>query len=128
MKIEAATEKAFLERYYTLLSPITEWTPREIDVAVAMALVYRKLLRKKEAQNKGTPEAERIGDVMAALKKPEVLDNLTRYLDMPFVSFRNYVSKLKAKWFFSDGTINPKFLPLNGSVNIEIVLKDKGNV
>lgn len=128
MKIETATEKDFFQKYYTLLSPMTGWTAREIEVAVAMAVVYRKLQRKKNTQDENTPEKERIGDVMEALKRPEVLNNLIRYLDMPFVSFRNYVSKLKAKGFFSDGSIAPLFLPMNGHVSIDIVLKSDKDV
>lgn len=123
MNIEAATEKEFLTKYYTMISPMTGWTAREIEVAVAMVMVYRRLQLKKEAQDENTPEEERIDDIMVALKKPEVLNNLVLYLGMPFTSFRNYLTKLKSKRFFIEGTINPIFIPEGGEVEIKIVLK-----
>lgn len=120
MVINVTTEKDFVTKCLTMLGALSKWSKKETDVAIAMVLVYRMLQKRKTMQDENTPEEDRIDVVMDKVKQKEVLANLALYLDMPFTSFRNYVSKLKSKGFFIDGTINPMFLLEGSSISVEI--------
>lgn len=109
MNIEVRTDKDLVERYVSLVGFMSGLNRREIEVATAIVLVYRRIVRKvKEGELEFTDDNP---DLMAYLKDPTTLSNLALYLGMEFSSFRNYVSKLKSRGFFVGGVINPIFLP-----------------
>ena len=123
MEIQATSEKDFITKYVTLLGVLSHFNKRETEVAVVLVMVYRKIRLAKSKQDEDTPEEDVITSVMDTLKGSETLHSIAKYLDMPFTSFRNYVSKLKAKRFFVEGDINPIFVPegMDGNITISYV-------
>jgi len=124
MEITATSEKDFITKYVSLVGSLAGFNKRETEVAVVLVLVYRRIQTEKANQPEDTPEEEVIRDVMEHLKTTPVLHNIAKYLDMPFTSFRNYVSKLKQKGFFVEGSINPSYLPEGNKALITIKYGD----
>lgn len=120
MIIKAYSELEYIEKYLTALQGLMGLSARELQVAVLMVEKYIILDRAK--QNLKTKNARETFDVIKQLKSPESLQAMTKKLNMSFPVFRNYVSGLKHKGFFKNGTINPVCIPKQGQTTVTFEL------
>lgn len=119
MIIKTKSEKEYVYRYVQALQGLYRLQPREVDVAAAV--VYRYFILEKARKLFSTQEKRDNYNPMVELRKPEVLKLVYEQdLGIDFEVFRNYVSKLKDKRFFTEKGINEHFIPGTEKSTIEI--------
>jgi len=129
MIIEVRDNRELVAKYLTIISSLTGWSRKETEVAIAIVQLYTKLQQKRadiiqELVDNGESTDE-VPTTMEMFKDKSTLKGLSMYLNLPFSSFRNYISKLKASGFFIAGDINPIYLGISDEVEIKIKVSDE---
>ena len=125
MVLKYRNKSEYIHRFVSMVSMVYKLNGRESEIAakfVEMYLHLRNTMSKLDEEGEEIPEDVITSTAYAVVRSAESIKKLRAQLNMSTPVFRNYVSAMKAKGFFTvGGIINKDFLPDGNESVIQIM-------